>query len=367
MNWRGANSFYTHCGKGSEVNSDKALFSLFPGWVFMLGIALCSAFISQCITIGNRHPLESVTFAILIGLLLGNLFPLPFLLLPGILNFEIALKGGIILLGIGLNFFAVLEIGAKAISVVIVCILIAPLLFFFIGRKAGLSDKMNILIGVGTTICGTTAIAITAPVIEAERDDVSYAIGTISLVGIVAMFALPVLARLFGLKESVFGLWAGTAVHATPQVIAAGYMYGNVAGQVSTVAKLTRNIFMAPAVFLIQVGYMKKRAQNHDMTYKKAEYSRAVPLFLFGFLALAILRTIGDKTSFIPALQWQWVVQNVNDLGKFLVLIAMAGIGLNTRIRNMRRIGLRPFLVGLAASILLAIISLILIYLLGIS
>ena len=150
----------------------------------MLGIAVFSTFISQYITIGNRHPLESVTFAILIGLLLGNLFPLPLFLLPGMLSFEIALKGGIILLGIGLSFFAVLEIGAKAISVVILCLLIAPLLFFFIGRRAGLSEKMNILIGVGTTICGTTAIAITAPVIEAEGDDVSYAIGTISLVGI---------------------------------------------------------------------------------------------------------------------------------------------------------------------------------------
>ena len=333
----------------------------------MLGIAVFSTFISQYITIGNRHPLESVTFAILTGLLLGNLFPLPLFLLPGMSSFEIALKGGIILLGIGLSFFAVLEIGAKAISVVILCLLIAPLLFFFIGRKAGLSEKMNILIGVGTTICGTTAIAITAPVIEAEGDDVSYAIGTISLVGIAAMFTLPILARLFGLNVSIFGLWAGTAVHATPQVVAAGYMYGTVAGQVSTVAKLTRNIFMAPAVFLIQLGYMRKKSKNQNMTYKKAQYSRAVPLFLFGFLALAILRTIGDRTSLIPAPQWQWVVQNVNDLGKFLVLIAMAGIGLNTRFKNMRRIGLRPFLVGLAASVLLAIISLILIHLLGIS
>lgn len=333
----------------------------------MLGIAICSTFISQWITIGNRHPLESVTFAILFGLLLGNLLPLPLFLLPGILNFEMALKGGIILLGIGLSFFAVLEIGAKAISVVILCLLIAPLLFYFIGRKAGLSEKMNILIGVGTTICGTTAIAITAPVIEAEGDDVSYAIGTISLVGLAAMFTLPVLARLFGLKESVFGLWAGTAVHATPQVIAAGYMYGTVAGQVSTVAKLTRNIFMAPAVFLIRLAHMKKASKDHNVNHKKAQYSKAVPLFLLGFLALAILRTIGDKTSLIPAPQWQWVVQNVNDLGKFLVLIAMAGIGLNTRLKNMRRIGLRPFLVGLAASILLATISLVLIHLLGIS
>jgi uncharacterized integral membrane protein (TIGR00698 family) len=300
-------------------------------------------------------------------LVLGNLLPLPRFLYPGILNFELALKGGIILLGIGLSFFAVLEIGAKAISVVVLCLLIAPLLFIFIGRKAGLSEKMNILIGVGTTICGTTAIAITAPVIEAEGDDVSYAIGTISLVGIAAMFMLPILARLIGLKESVFGLWAGTAVHATPQVVAAGYMYGAVAGQVSTVAKLTRNIFMAPAVFLIRLWYMKKKLKHSNVASPKTHYSRAVPFFLFGFLALAIIRTIGDRTPLIPASQWQWIVRNANGFGKFLVLIAMAGIGLNTRLKTMHRIGLKPFLVGLVASVLLAIISLILIHLLGIS
>jgi uncharacterized integral membrane protein (TIGR00698 family) len=180
----------------------------------------------------------------------------------GISKYETFLKSGIILLGIGLSFFAVLEIGAKAITLVVLCLLIAPLLFFSIGRKAGLSEKMNILVGIGTTICGSTAIAITAPVIEAEGDDVSYAIGTISLFGIVAMFLFPIVAKLFGLNQSTFGLWAGTAIHATPQVVAAGYMYGEVAGQVSTVAKFTRNIFMAPAVFLIGLWYMKKKLKN---------------------------------------------------------------------------------------------------------
>lgn len=338
-----------------------------PGWLLMIGIALFSTFFSQRIVVGTRHPLESVTIAILFGLFLRNLIPLPNLFHMGISKYETFLKSGIILLGIGLSFFAVLEIGAKAIILVVLCLLIAPLLFFSIGRKAGLSEKMNILVGIGTTICGSTAIAITAPVIEAEGDDVSYAIGTISLFGIVAMFLFPIVAKLFGLNQSTFGLWAGTAIHATPQVVAAGYMYGEVAGQVATVAKLTRNIFMAPAVFLIGLWYMKKRLKKVENLSKKAKYSKAIPLFLFGFLALAIIRTIGDGTSFLPPSQWKWFIQQVNDLGKFLVLIAMAGIGLNTKFDTMRQIGPKPFLVGLVASILLAIISLSLIYLLGIS
>ncbi len=349
------------------MDSVKNKISSLPGWGLMIGIALFSMLISKQIIIGSMNPLESVTIAILLGLLLKNLFPLPPFFSPGLSRYEVALKSGIVLLGIALSFSAVLEIGAKAIMVVVLCLLIAPILFFFIGRRAGLSEKMNILIGIGTTICGSTAIAITAPLIEAEGDDVSYAIGTISLFGIAAMFLFPVVARLLGLNESVFGLWAGTASHATPQVVAAGYMYGELAGQVSTVSKLTRNIFMAPAVFLIGLWYMKKRLEKTKGSTIRTKYSKAVPFFLFGFLAFAVIRTIGDGMAVIPTSQWQWVVKHINELGKFLVLVAMAGIGLNTRLHTMCQIGPKPFAVGLVASILLAAISLLLIHLLGIS
>jgi uncharacterized integral membrane protein (TIGR00698 family) len=341
-------------------------FPTLPGWLLMLAIAFLSTFISKLIVIGNRHPLESVTIAVLIGLVLRNSISLPALFEPGLSRYEDALKSGIVFLGIGLSFFSVLEIGAKAITVVVLCLLVAPLFFYFIGRRAGLPEKMNILIGIGTTICGGTAIAIAAPLIEADRDDVSYAIGTISLFGIAAMFVLPMVAKAFGLNGSIFGLWAGTAIHATPQVVAAGYMYGEAAGQVATVVKLTRNLFIAPAAFLIGLWYAEKRKKTEGLS-KKTRYGKAIPLFLFGFLALALIRSIGDGTGIVPAAQWKWLVQNVNELGKFLVLVAMGGIGLNTRLANMRRIGPRPFLVGLVASILLAIISLSLISALHIS
>jgi uncharacterized integral membrane protein (TIGR00698 family) len=345
----------------------KSVFSSLPGWLMMTGISLLSIVLSRQIVIGNRNPLESVTIAILLGLFFKNILPLPSFVHRGISNYEVPLKFGIILLGIGLSFIAILEIGAKAITVVLLCLLIAPALLFMIGKRAGLSEKLSLLIGIGTTICGSTAIAITAPVIEAEGDDVSYAVATISLFGIGAMFLLPVVARLLELNETMFGIWAGTAIHATPQVVAAGYMYGEVAGQVSTVAKLTRNIFMAPAVFLIGLWYMKKKLIKAGDLTKKTRYSKAIPLFLFGFLAFAVIRTIGDGTSILPAPQWRWAVQQVSELGKFLVLIAMAGIGLNTRLNTLMQIGPKPFFVGLAASILLAIISLLLVHLLGIS
>lgn len=348
------------------MDSYKKMTSSLPGWLLMIGIALFSTFLSRVIVVGTRHPLESVTIAILIGLFLRNLVPLPALFQPGISKYEDALKIGVVLLGIGLSFFAVLEIGIKAIAVVILCLPVAPFLFFLIGRKVGLSEKMNILLGIGTTICGSTAIAIIAPVIEADEDDVSYAIGMISFFGIAAMFLLPVVARLAGVNEPVFGLWAGTSIHSTPQVIAAGYMYGEVAGQVSTVAKLTRNIFMAPAVFLVGLWYWRTKIVKVGGFTEKTSYVQAIPLFLFGFLALAIIRTIGDGTSLIPAPQWKWIVQQTNGLGKFLVLIAMAGIGLNTKLKSMRRIGPKPFLVGLVASVLLIIISMTLIQLLAI-
>ena len=333
----------------------------------MIGIGVFSDLISQQIVLEGRHPLESVTIAILIGLFIRNFFSLPTLFHPGLLKYETLLKSGIVFLGIGLSFYAVLAIGAKAVSLVVLCLLIAPLLFFFLGRRSGLPEKMNILIGIGTTICGSTAIAITAPVIEADGNDVSYAIATISLFGIAAMLLLPLFAGLLGLSNSIFGLWAGTAIHATPQVVAAGYMYGEVAGQVATVVKLTRNVFMAPAVFLIGLWYLGKRLKGAQGLPKRTRYAKAVPLFLFGFLAFAMIRTIGDRTTLIPPSDWRWLIDHINQLGKFLVLVAMAGIGLNTRLGAMRQIGAKPFMVGLITSVLLALISLLLIHALNIS
>lgn len=112
---------------------------------------------------------------------------------------------------------------------------------------------------------------------------------------------------------------------------------------------------------------MRKRLKKVEGLSKKTKYSKAVPLFLFGFLGFAILRTIGDGIIAIPRPQWQWLVQHINELGKFLVLIAMAGIGLNTKFSTMRQIGLKPFVLGLVASIFLALMSLLLINLLGIT
>ena len=281
------------------VTQMRTFISALPGFLLMIGLGVFSNLISQQIVLEGRHPLESVTIAILIGLFIRNFFSLPTLFHPGLLKYETLLKSGIVFLGIGLSFYAVLAIGAKAVSLVVLCLLIAPLLFFFIGRRSGLPEKMNILIGIGTTICGSTAIAITAPVIEADGNDVSYAIATISLFGIAAMLLLPLFAGLLGLSNSIFGLWAGTAIHATPQVVAAGYMYGEVAGQVATVVKLTRNIFMAPAVFLIGLWYMRKRLKETKGVPKRTRYAKAVPLFLFGFLAFAMIRTIGDRTTLI--------------------------------------------------------------------
>lgn len=343
------------------MGSFKEYLVTIPGWGLMIAIAIFSTLLSKTTTVGSRQILESVTLAILVGLLLKNFFPMPTIFNYGIFRYEAALKLGIVFLGIGLSFFTLVEIGGKAIILVVLCLIITPTIFYFIGRKAGLTKKMNILIGIGTTICGTTAIAITAPLIEAERDDISYSIATISLFGLLAMFLFPIVGRIFELNQSTFGLWAGMAIHATPQVVAAGYMYGDTAGQISTITKLTRNIFMAPAVFLIGLWYIKFKAKTDKINPSKKQYLKAIPLFLFGFVIMALIRTLGDSIFSTPNFYWQSLIQHINGLGKFLILIAMAGIGLNTHLTALRQIGPKPILVGLASSLILAIISLVLI------
>jgi len=250
---------------------------------------------------------------------------------------------------------------AEAVGVVIVCLLIAPLVIYLLGRWTGLPQKLAILIGVGTAICGGTAIAIAAPVIRAEEEDVSYSIGTIALFGLAAIFVYPLLGHLLHFSSKVFGLWAGTAIHSTPQVLAAGFIFSEEAGQIATVAKLFRNMFMIPLAFLLALWYARKTAADGQSGSTGVQALRAFPYFLFGFLALVIVRTVGDGLASIPQGPWKAFIDFDKSVAKFLILTAMAGIGLRTELRSMKSIGYKPFVVGLVGSVILALVSIVII------
>ncbi len=226
---------------------------------------------------------------------------------------------------------------------------------------------MAALIGVGTAICGNSAIIATAPVIEAEDEDVSYAVATITFFGTLAVLLYPTFGYLVGMSDRIFGLWAGTAILDTSQVVAAGAAFSDAARDVATVVKLVRNTLMAPLI--LGIGLVYARAQQKRDASVKLSIGKIVPWFVLGFVGMSLVRSLGNALGFTPV--------NVNDPGslvaaanvlklldevtKLCILLALSAIGLSTNAASIRRTGLKPLALGFAVGGCLALFSLLLI------
>lgn len=333
--------------------------TLIPGLILVLVIAIVARLAS-----GFLPPaVNAVIIAILLGLLIKNTVTVPSSFQPGIkFSLQRLLRFAIILLGIRLSFIEVVQIGAQSLLIIVLAMSVALLVTYFGGRLLKLPARMALLIGVGTAICGNSAIIATAPVIKAEEEEVSFSVATITLFGTLAVFLYPAIGLALGMSNSVFGTWAGTAVNDTSQVVATGFAYSPEAGQVATVVKLTRNALMAPVIVLIGVLWARSTARAMSasgLASKQLKLTKIFPQFVLGFVAMALLNTLGV----FPAP----VVSAVNEVSSFLILMALAGVGLGTNLSQMRKTGLRPFYLGLFAASTVAVFSIVMITLLGIA
>ncbi len=327
----------------------------FPGWILMLGIGSISIFLSNLIVIGGKNPIESVVIAIVLGILLRNSGVLPEIFLPGIRAFEKILILGIVLIGASLNFETIGSQGVKILAIILVTMTVSFFVIYLLGKVFQLPTALALLLSVGTTICGGSAIAVTAPLIKAKEEETSYAIGTIALWGFVAILLYPKMAQILAVTDTHFGIFAGTAIHSTPQVVGAGFIFSDLAGKTATAVKLVRNCFMVPLAFLIAVWYSRiLRGQKKEETH--VNVVKAFPWFLFGYFLLAGLNTLGYFSA--------EGIKAFNTGGKFLILLGLAGIGLNTVFRSFKKVGLKPLLVGFLGAIFVAGCSILMISLL---
>ncbi len=331
---------------------------LAPGLVLVLAIAVIANAAS-----GFLPPaVNSVIVAILLGLLVKNTVGVPSSFQPGIkFSLNKLLRLAIILLGIRLSFLEVVRIGAQSLIIIVACMSAALLLAYLGGRVLRLPTRLALLIGVGTAICGNSAIVATAPVVDAKDDEVSFAVATITLFGTLAVFLYPAIGLALGMSNAMFGTWAGTAVNDTSQVVATGFAFSQAAGEVATVVKLTRNTLMAPVIVLIGIWWAQASARSlsaSGIASKQLKLTKIFPYFVLGFLAMAVLNTFGIFPK--P------VVAQVNNVASFLILMALSGVGLGTNLGQMRKTGLRPFYLGLLAAAMVASLSLGLITALGI-
>jgi uncharacterized integral membrane protein (TIGR00698 family) len=310
-------------------------------------IVLAAVIISKVVTVAGREPLEPAIVAILIGMLLRNRGLVPAMCEAGIKKSEHLLIAGIVLLGVELHFARLIGQGAAILMVIIVTMLAGIGAIYALGRLLRLPRALALLLSVGTTICGGTAIAIVAPILRAPQDETSYAIGTISLWGLAAIVIYPFAAHQLGVSDVTFGVFAGTAIHSTPQVVGAGFIYSEIAGQTATAVKLVRNCFIAPVVLAIALSQAPRKSsiESSGTPSLKAVF----PWFLFGFFFLAGLNSVGWVSAELASF--------LGRAGKQLLLIGMAGVGLNTNLRTFRVIGMRPLAVGLLGSIIVAVVS----------
>jgi uncharacterized integral membrane protein (TIGR00698 family) len=249
---------------------------------------------------------------------------------------------------------------------------VALCLLLILTKLLKLPRKLGVLLGIGTAICGGTAIVATAPVIEAEEKDVAFSVATVTLLGLIAMFVLPVLGHFLDLSAKAFGIWAGLAIHQTPQVIAAGFAYtpngqpySPVAGETATIVKLARVCLLAPVVFVIGLVYARQKLKNTGVSERKnINYAHLFPVFVLGFLIMAMLNTAGllpkmtlhiaDNAILAPGDRHLNLAGLLEQASKFCIVISMAGVGLETKFTSMRQTGLKPFLASLLAVIIVA-------------
>ena len=310
-----------------------------------------------------KSPISTAMIAILMGIVLGNLFKIRVGFLLG-LDFtqKYILKLGIICLGIQLKPFEFLKFGTIAIPLIIVCIISVLIVIKLLIKKLRISTKMAYLISIGSTVCGTTAIMATAPVIKASKGEVAYAIANMTIFGIISMLIYPYFANIYFDGEPLFvGLFLGTAIHETSQVAAAGLIYDQQYNSpetlnIATVTKLIRNTFLVIMIPLFAFLYNRGKTKN-----KSYSLLDIFPYFVLGFIGMIIFRNIGDQIFLTENVQqfWQSSISNIKDGAKIFLSMAMAAVGLSTNLKDLKSMGYKPFIVGFVAMITVGLVSIL--------
>lgn len=317
-----------------------------------LGILMSFVLALAATWLGNKFPIiGGPVFGIVIGIIISNIFGKPSWAEDGVkFTSKKILQWSIIVLGSGLSLTQVWKTGLESLSVMLVTLSCAFIAAYGFGRLMKIPFKLTSLIGVGTAICGGSAIAAISPIIDAEEKDVAYSISTIFLFNILAVLIFPPIGHLVGFSDTAFGLWAGTAVNDTSSVVAAGYAFSNSAGAYATIVKLTRTTMIIPISLIFAFAYAYKRKKSAK-TESSINYSfkRIFPWFILGFLTTSLLNTLGVFS--------ENTISILSVTAKFLIVMALTAVGLNADFSKMIKTGLKPLLLGLIVWVTVSVAS----------
>ncbi|MBO5645819.1 MAG: putative sulfate exporter family transporter [Clostridia bacterium] len=328
----------------------------------ILGVAICFAIAAVSVTLETLIPgeiLGASIIALFMGTIINSFFHPKWIQRTLKFTSKKVLKAAIILLGASLSVKTILSVGKMTFFVMIFTFAMCFGGGYFLRKLFRLNWKLGNLISAGTGICGGSAVAAIAPVIDADDKDIAFALSSTFLFDMVMVAVYPIMGKLLGMSDIAYGIWAGTSVNDTASVVASGYAFSEIAGDFATMVKLTRTIAIIPTVLVF--AYIGTRIKQKEMkaanNATKVNLAKIIPWFIGGFLLLAIINSFG----LIPAV----ISGMMKTVSKFLMVSALAAIGLNTSLADFRKAGLRPMFYGITIDTLVTLTALAVIFCMG--
>lgn len=351
--------------------------TLIPGVLLSIIVVVASVTLAELANdaLGFDGLVSFILVAIVLGMVIRNTVGLDDRFAPGVqYSLKKLLRLGIILLGIRLSILDVLEVGGYGIPVVVGAVLSGLVVAIVAARRLGLSDRLGALIAIGTGICGATAIVAAAPGLKAKEEEVAYAVANITIFGIAAMVIYPFLGNLIFSGDIInTGLFLGTSIHETAQVAGAGLIYDqsfNITAtpsvaDIAVVGKLVRNVMMVVVIPGITYLYARNMRKEGEEAGEGTRVIDMIPVFIVGFLIMAIVRSIGDANVDSGNLafglwgeeSWGDLTHGIRTWAEYTLGTAMAAVGLGTSIKQLRGLGYKPFVVGMAAAASVGVVS----------
>nr|WP_318715428.1 YeiH family protein [uncultured Treponema sp.] len=334
------------------------------------GIGLCLLIAIPSWILGSHFPIiGGAVISILLGMVIGLFIKNRTSVEKGIkFTSKKILQWAVVLLGFGLNLNVILETGKQSLPIIVSTIATSLIIAFFLCRLLKIPGKISTLVGVGSSICGGSAIAATAPVIDADDEEVAQAISVIFFFNVLAALIFPSFGKLIGfntLSGEAFGIFSGTAVNDTSSVTACAstwdsmFNLGTETLDTAVTVKLTRTLAIIPITFVLALIRTHKEKKNGQQG-TKVSMKKIFPFFILYFIAASVITTVlihfgVDASIFKP----------VKTLSKFFIVLAMAAIGLNTNIVKLVKTGGKPLIMGFCCWVGIASVGLLMQHLLG--
>jgi uncharacterized integral membrane protein (TIGR00698 family) len=315
-----------------------------PGLLLLVSLGLLAKGTSLLV------PVDTLLLAIGFGVVVGNVLGVPPRFEAGVEQYEVVLEAGIVLMGAYLVIGEIVAAGPRIVLLVLAALTFAILCVEAVSNSLfGIDDKLSSLLASGTAVCGVSAVVATAGGIDADEEQIAYAVATVLVFDALTLVAYPLAGSLLGLGEKPFGVWAGVSMFSTGPVTAAGFAYSEVAGTWATLTKLTRNFFLGGVVVLYSVYYAQSSASGGVRSIPARIWNN-FPKFVVGFVlvvALASLQVLSEAQ-----------LTSVQNASKWLLTVAFAGMGTHIRLSEMRQAGLRPLLAVAVAFVSISVFSL---------